>query len=138
MQFSTPYHELNVSIGNDYPIPTSSRCSILCLIYGTELLHIQVSTLLLAASRSDPAGRPSMVEVEAALNALLSDEVRLRQLSVVAPSSDQGKSSVSFPFCCDEFVLLYWLFMDETVCGGPSNLIFIYTCHASWYIPLCA
>ncbi len=104
-----------------------------------------MSTLLLAGCRSDPAGRPSMLEVEAALSALLSDEVRLRQLSVVAPSSEQGKSSVSFTFCCGAFVLLYWLFMDETLCGLSYLFlgclvcaIFIYTCHASWHIPCCA
>jgi hypothetical protein len=43
---------------------------------------------------SDPVGRPSMLKVEVALSALLADEVRLRQLSVVVPAGDQGSSSV--------------------------------------------
>ena len=57
-------------------------------------LQIQVSSLLIAGSRSDPVARPSMLEAEVALSMLLADEVRLRQLSVVVPAVDQERNSV--------------------------------------------
>jgi hypothetical protein len=59
-----------------------------------------------------------MLEAEAALQALLTDEVRLRKLTVVAPASDQVQGSVCAQphlFCTHAGCLLY-------LCTASSGL----------------